>query len=70
MNQWHKERYGKIHWAGIDVYVFMKKIESPSLKINNYIDCNLKCLFILKFNWEFCLYLFSYIITHAEMYTK
>lgn len=25
MNQWHKESYDRIHWAGVGVYLYAKK---------------------------------------------
>ena len=49
MNQWHKERYDRICWASVDVYLYGGggggEKESTSLKITHYIDFNLKCFF-------------------------
>lgn len=45
MNQWHKERYDRICWASVDVYLYGGEKESTSLKTTHYIDFDLKCFF-------------------------
>lgn len=61
MNQWHKERYDRVYWASVDVYLYGEgKEESPSLKNYSLYRFQSKMLLMPRFNWEVSLYLFTY----------